>query len=988
MIAVLSLLYDLCIAPLEIAYGTIYHVCARALGYGYGLLALSAVTTLLLVPLREKVAATQEEERRLRRVIDQQLVKIRAESSGEERHLRIRRLYRRYAYHPVMSIRAMWGLLLQMPFIFAAYHMLSGLSALRLVSFWGIPSLAAPDGLLPGGVNLLPLLMTAFNFAAALLTPGATRRETGQAFVIAALFLLLLYGAPSALLIYWTTNNFFSLIEVLHQRRRPAGLNTAGVVANDILEALPARASETRGSDIPGRWLAVYAFALASLPLVWGHCLRWRIEAMYSGAAPYYFRFSRLELFLAAALAVGAIAGVRRIMSRRGGGGRGSVWPRVGVILSAALAGFLVCGWAFAWQKRTVSGKLFIWTTLAYVAVAFLAWSMACAKLNGGLVRLFRREAERSGFMLYWPAAFAIAALVVLFAPMASFQSAPEVFDFSAVRVFRELLPYFICILYFFLYLRVALPRRIAARAGLLAAYLALACLVFALAFPPAGIVDGNVFQPENNASPWSALVQDAGASLLALGLLWALARLRSLRLAAFGLGVCAFALLAFGAYVAAFPPGPGEEANGAAEAEQARAAELALPPYHQRLFSLSPGQPNVLIFMFDMFHGGDIGRMLDEDPAMAARLPGFVWYRDTLSDANNTLLSFPSILGGPEYTPTGINAQPGGQLADKVLRSLAEMPRRFLQAGYAVSYFNVQRNLDIYGDKTLRDMLGYRGEELVDTPMTPVYTQMAREAISPGGGVEHGGNAAFLLSVSLFRAVPNLLREGLADLGLFDSDRTGDRLFRDIAIPLLMPGFLTADSPRPTFKTFATTLCHNPYVLGPDSLVPLQKSERLAVNKSGDAHYFTERHAIRLMEKLIAWLKANRVYDNTRLIFVSDHDHKDDPHPYLPALRALLPYHLKPHALLMVKDFNADGPLRASDRLMQGHDTPALACEGLPEEVAPPPPSGGPERVRRHYLGHSNIASHAKDHFTKLTPFTVRGSMFDASNWKQDGQE
>ncbi len=995
MEALFSLLYDMLIAPLAIAYGAAYSLCSRALGYGYGLLALSALTTLLLSPLRKKVAAVQEEERRLRRVIDPQLARIRAESGGEERHARVRRLYRRYGYHPIMSIRAMWGLLLQVPFIFAAYHMLSELSALRLISFWGVASLADPDRLLPGGVNLLPLLMTAFNLAAALLTPGATRKETAQAFVIAGLFLALLYSAPSALLIYWTANNFLSLASVLHERF--GRVRGAGDGAEDVVVGAPPALSGSGGGSaagagadaIPAAWLTAYAFACATLPIAWASALLGHVKAMRSGESPYYFSFSWVELLLAGLLIAAAVLGAKRARAARANGARAGAGAVAGIVLCLGLSAFIVCGWAVSMKLRTVSGKLFIWSTLICVAAGALAWFTAAGGLTGGLRRLFKREAERSGAMLYWPAAFAVAGLLVLFAPMALYQSAPETFTRPAAAVARELLPYFLCVVYGFLYCSVALSRRGIERLGLLAAYFAVAGAIMALAFPPNGILDGDAFLPDRPGSEWIGMAQDVLCLAAALALLFILARRGAMRHAARGLGVYAAAMAAFCVYVSVSMPDRQDRQDRRAAAGTAAAAERSgggteLPAVHQRLFSFSPDRPNVLVFIYDQYHGGDIGRMLDEDPAMASRLPGFVWYRDVVSDGNNTLLSFPALLGGPAYTPGAINLRRGRTLADRVVDATAELPRLFLNAGYAVSCCNVGQNLAVDNGVPLSRLAGFAGDRLVDVPQPPEYAVLAREALDAGdGGGADGGDAKLLLAVSLFRSVPNLLRAGLVGLGAFETESSG-KVYHDIAVPLLMPRYLAADSKEPTYKIFVSALSHNPFLLGPDSLVPLEKEERRALAKSADAHFYTERHIIAMLESLVARMRAMGVYDNTRIILASDHNYQRDPNPFLRDVTS--PFEQmppRPYALLLVKDFNAGAPLSVSDRLMQGHDMPALACAGLPDIAgAPALPPDDPGRERRHFVGRSNLLHHSGDSFTSLRILLNTGSMFEASNW------
>jgi Preprotein translocase subunit YidC len=996
MLVLLSWIYDLLIAPLAIAYGGAYYVCSRILGFGYGLLALSLLTTLILAPLRKKVAAAQDAERLLNTVIKPQLARIKAESSGEERHQRIRRLYKRYSYHPIMSIRAMWGLLLQVPFILAAYHMLSELTALRMVSFWGVDSLAKADALLPGGINLFPLLMTVFNIAAALLTPNATRKETAQAFVIAALFLVLLYAAPSALLIYWTSNNLLSLASVLYERYRPKALLPDEDVVREMAgaNAVGGESDKATAAVSAGR-IALYALACISLPVVWGFFLVWRRGEMLSGQSPYYFTFSSLDLALAAALIVGAAVGVGRIRNRFRNREMGIAWQIIGVVFSVCLALFILYGWAFSIEKKSVSGKLFIWTTLGYVFAAALAWFMVTGKLNSGLLQRLKNMAGRYGQMLYWPAVFAFACLLTLFAPLASYQTAPEIFNFPPLEALRRLLPYFLCLIYFFLYLRVVLSRPNSSRLGLLMAFVCLVGLVAALAFPPVGILEANIIQAENVNTQWTAPVQDVLTLAIALGIMMLFAWRRKMQYLAHGLAICGLALFLFGLYAVATTPyasrseSPVASASGIANAAAQPSDNTQFPPYHRQLFALSPDQPNVLVFMFDMFHGGHVGEMLADDPVMAERLPGFVWYKDMISDGNNTLLSFPALMGGPDYTAQAINSRRDGRLADKVLASTLELPRRFVNAGYDVTCFNVRGNLAVFGGKTLAEMIGVSEDRVRDMPVPDSYVNLTREIMNPEGIGEQTDHIKNLLAISLFRVVPNLSRGRLVDWGLFTPDSIGDDLYEDSVIPVLMPRFMTADSPVPTYKMFATTFCHNPFFLGPDSLLPVSKRDFLALAKTDAGHYYTDRHAIRLMAVLFDRLRELGVYDNTRIILVSDHDYKNDPHPYLEGNINYLLYAPKPYALLMVKDFNASGPLVVSDRLMQGHDVPALACSELGEIGDPPSmPPDDPERVRKHTIAKANIAHHSEEYFIDLSAYTIKGTMFDPKNWSEAEEE
>lgn len=103
-------------------------------------------------------------------------------------------------------------------------------------SWWLIDDLSSPDNLL-NGVNLLPLLMTAINIVGAFAMKDFSTRERIQASVIAILFLILLYDAPSALLIYWTFNNFLTIFTALINFSLPQNFVTAKVRLKKFLAA-------------------------------------------------------------------------------------------------------------------------------------------------------------------------------------------------------------------------------------------------------------------------------------------------------------------------------------------------------------------------------------------------------------------------------------------------------------------------------------------------------------------------------------------------------------------------------------------------------------------------------------------------------------------------------------------------------------------------------------------------------------------------------
>lgn len=830
----MTLVYDIAIAPLTVLYHFAYTLCSWPLGYGYGLVALSFLTTLVLLPLRRMAAAAGERETRMQAILEPQLKAIRAESRGAERHQRIQRLYRRHGYHPLYSLRASYGLLVQAPLLIAAYYTLMDFAPLESASFWGIADLSRPDGLLPGGVNLLPLAMTGVNLAVIFADAGADRRGRVQAVAIAAVFLLLLYAAPAALLVYWTCNNAFNLALTLRERKRPGR-------PDEVEDGKPAAKAGERPSG--------YAAAL------------------------------------------------------------------------------------------------------------------------------------EIGRKLYWPALFALLALCFFFAPSSLFNASPESFrDATFFQVQYGMFPIMLCFLYSAAYIRKFLPGSWSSTVGLVLGYAALSALFYALAFPPTGVFDMGLFI---FMSTWTSTQLYTLDVVVALVLLLVLAQLRRPRLLAAArtlLFLCVASCLVVGVYGAVYP----KEVPSAL-------TEGSNDETKKRLFAFSPERPNVVVFMLDMFYGADIGKMMTENPEVLEHFPGFVWYRDMISNGNRTLLSIPSILGGEKYIPLRMNAE-GRSLSDQIRDAYYELPLRFLDAGYDVSLLNISIRKFDEREKVEK----YQHPRLIERAAWEWGKIMRLERSQQNDWDQDQGGLYkdYALAVSVFRVLPNFGRIMLRGGRFFPNTLKGQavRNIMDshLGLHFYMDKFINSGAERPTYKFVHGQLTHFPWGFAKDSLTVMPEEELLEKMESFEAHYNSEVHQLRLLSRFTDWLRENGMYDNTRIILVSDHNaFVDESDIKIPLPTSGNPREVAPFALLMVKDFNADGPLRVSDDPMQTADVPALVCQGLPE-IANPPALGRitPDRVRYHSAGSAHPRMHDRDRW-KIHSYEIRGPIFDPANWRlmDDGE-
>ena len=204
-------MYDYTIFPLELLLKSLLFVLNDLThNYVFALMLLSVLVRCMTTPLEKFANTIVANEQALQDIISPQLATIKETYSGSEKHSAIQRLYARYSYHPIFAIRGTVGLLVQLPFFFAAFMMIGNLPELKgyVVPFLG--DLGKPDGLL-AGINLLPFVMTAINIVAVYTLPNQTSKGRRQAVILALLFLVLLYAEPAALVVYWTTNNVLSL---------------------------------------------------------------------------------------------------------------------------------------------------------------------------------------------------------------------------------------------------------------------------------------------------------------------------------------------------------------------------------------------------------------------------------------------------------------------------------------------------------------------------------------------------------------------------------------------------------------------------------------------------------------------------------------------------------------------------------------------------------------------------------------------------------
>jgi len=187
--------------------------------YGFSLILLSFAVSICLAPFYYLTGILENKERTIKQRLEPFIQKINTIKNSGIRHIQLKELYDSFSYYPFYSLRSLAGLFIQIPMLFAAYGVLTK-NPLNGEQFFFISDLGKPD-LLIFGINLLPIIMTAINMASVFLSSKAGSAERKQGIFIAMLFFFLLYDQNSALLIYWTFNQFFNFIRYLMVCRLP-----------------------------------------------------------------------------------------------------------------------------------------------------------------------------------------------------------------------------------------------------------------------------------------------------------------------------------------------------------------------------------------------------------------------------------------------------------------------------------------------------------------------------------------------------------------------------------------------------------------------------------------------------------------------------------------------------------------------------------------------------------------------------------------------
>ncbi|GAB4175499.1 MAG: membrane protein insertase YidC [Terrimicrobiaceae bacterium] len=188
--------------------------------YALAIIVLTLIIKSLLWPVQNKAT----NEMRKMAALSPKMTELREKYKDDPQKLNeeMMKMYREYGVNPFSGCLPM---LIQIPIFFGFYAMLGSAIELRNSSFLWVSDLSQPDTIghvLGFPINLLPIVMAGTMVWQMIITPKSGDAMQQRIFYfMPIIFLGFCYNYASALALYWTTQNIFSIVQLYLTRNRP-----------------------------------------------------------------------------------------------------------------------------------------------------------------------------------------------------------------------------------------------------------------------------------------------------------------------------------------------------------------------------------------------------------------------------------------------------------------------------------------------------------------------------------------------------------------------------------------------------------------------------------------------------------------------------------------------------------------------------------------------------------------------------------------------
>lgn len=432
----------------------------------------------------------------------------------------------------------------------------------------------------------------------------------------------------------------------------------------------------------------------------------------------------------------------------------------------------------------------------------------------------------------------------------------------------------------------------------------------------------------------------------------------------------------------------------------------------------LNKNGKNVIVIMLDRAISGYVPYIFNEKPELQQQFSGFTYYPNTISYGPVTNIAAPSLYGGYEYTPTEMNKRDQESLESKHNEALKVMPVLFRNHGFETTVCDPS----YAGYSWIPDLSIYD-----EYPEINKYITIGRHPDDPQQAAATTDESRYhnFFCYSIFKIVPMAVQPSIYNGGTYNASNTPtEQIFRNASkADGLKSGFMDSysvlkklsdfsnitDSTQNTFIMLSNDTAHEPMLLQEPEYEPAlhvdntaydaEHTDRFVLNgkrlhmdnQEQIVHYHANMASLIQLGKWFDYMRENDVYDNTRIIIVSDHGrglNQFDNMQFGPNACENVMFF---NSLLLVKDFNST-EFKTDNQFMTVADVPTIATNGLVENPKNPftekPLNNEAKYNQPHRIFFSDVYDvniNNGNTFLPGTWITVHDNIFDMNNWKTE---
>uniref|UniRef100_UPI0032166D0D membrane protein insertase YidC n=1 Tax=uncultured Draconibacterium sp. TaxID=1573823 RepID=UPI0032166D0D len=564
-----------------------------------------------------------------------------------------------------------------------------------------------------------------------------------------------------------------------------------------------------------------------------------------------------------------------------------------------------------------------------------------------------------SGVLLATLAITFTTALIFFWHPIMVYTSLPSEFDFRAIDIFTENLHFFLTISAALCAFFILIPRSY--KPLVLILFLATSILSFinSVVIPlDLGSLQIDKFSKEQNlaASFYRYMLELA----LIVGIGYLIIRILLKQYSKYLIwGICCLHLLVAGQSLFRITQTNIDFRENTADASQSK-------------IMFSKTNENVLFILADGIQGRFIEQMMQENSDLRESYSGFTWYPNTVSVSNYTHTSVPVIMSGTRFYADSLNTDNLHDIRHKITDAADSFINKVHANGYSMSSTHMHYSRADYS--VIENFIPEWSDEIDNLALKHIYKLKTFEV-----WYNRLWENALLFCSPLFMkgSVYNDSK------WIIHSDEVAQNVDKYNYLKLLVD-LSDASSKEPNFIYLHNHSGHNPwYILNDDGTF------------EADVHpYDNNLWVMQEYAKLFNWMRKENVYDNSKIIVVSDHGiswgHYDGEIP-LPTpknwdkdVAKTLDLDLKKYwrlnALLMVKEFDHTAAFSTDMMLMSNADASYIAFNNSYIQSLK---AFNERTVTSFYVNWQGSFAKYKKHPIRNI-YHIKNNMFDLNNWEQ----